>query len=326
MSSCDSEFFNTYVNNPDGKDDSEYVLYTDSDPIENDKVKIECSKPNCFGSGSCSFRLAITITNKEYVTREYKFKNIKLIKESTGAEYTVSEDSTTSSPLTIDAELHKYLVLVSTIPSSTDDDNYRLTLNINGYKNIYYLYESPDELRVDRNVNYYISISLVKTDIVKNKRKIEQLFVYETLDNLYYCDTWYTDVNLKNKFESTTLENSNINLYGRTLSNIKWSTPTNVNDIPGVDGVNHVPSNGVLIIPPMHDNKEIYIGLFAIKDISVSVIYVPKTVHTIYYGNFTGIGNAIIYYEGTEEEWENLFASTSSIVKKNVVFNTAYDG
>ena len=91
-----------------------------------------------------------------------------------------------------------------------------------------------------------------------------------------------------------------------------------------VSGINYVPSNGVLIIPDKYQNKETCIYLNAIKDINVSKIYVPKTVHTIYLGNFTGIGNATIYYEGTEAEWKSLFLSSSSIVTNNVVYNTTH--
>ena len=79
-----------------------------------------------------------------------------------------------------------------------------------------------------------------------------------------------------------------------------------------------------MIIPDKYLNKEICINLYAIKDIKVSKIYIPKTVHTIYLGNFTGLGNVTIYYEGTEEQWKSLFYSSSSIVTKNVVYNTAY--
>ena len=172
-------------------------------------------------------------------------------------------------------------------------------------------------------MNYYISNTLVKTDIVKDKRKIESLYVYESSDNLSYCNTWYTDENRRNQFQASTPITVDINLYEYPSSNIKW-TSLSSDAYSFVTGINHIPSNGVLIIPDKYLNKEICINLYAIKDIKVSKIYIPKTVHTIYLGNFTGLGNVTIYYEGTEEQWKSLFYSSSSIVTKNVVYNTAY--
>ena len=77
-----------------------------------------------------------------------------------------------------------------------------------------------------------------------------------------------------------------------------------------------------MTLPRTYLGKELAIGNFAIKNINVSKIYIPNTVHKIYSGNFTGLGDAIIYYEGTEAEWKSLFYSQSSIVTNNVVYNT----
>ena len=68
------------------------------------------------------------------------------------------------------------------------------------------------------------------------------------------------------------------------------------------------------------------IGNYALKDFSAKKIYIPKTITKIYGGNFTGIGSAIICFEGTEQEWKDLFYMSSNIVTKNVVYNTKYSG
>ena len=322
---CDDVDNNDVNESNNSKNSNEYVLYNDSDPIEDDKVKIEISNPSCYGTDTYSLSMTFKITNKEYFTKEYEFKNMKLIKESTGAEYTVGGyfNFIIGNKLKIEAELNSSYNIGATIPSSIDTDKYILTLEINEYKITYYFIETPDELRADRKVNYYISDTLVKTDIIKDKRKIESLYVYESSDNLSYCNTWYTDENRKNQFRVSDSITADINLYGYPSSNIKWTALAS-DAYSFVDGINYVPSNGVLIIPNEYQNKEICIDLYAIRNIKVSEIYVPNTVHIIYLGNFTGIGNATIYYEGTEEEWKSLFYSSSSIVTKNVVYNTAY--
>lgn len=69
-----------------------------------------------------------------------------------------------------------------------------------------------------------------------------------------------------------------------------------------------------------------YQNFIDIYHITVDKLYISKTVRLIYGGNFTRIGNANIYYEGTEEEWKALFYISSSVVTNNVHYNTKYNG
>lgn len=71
------------------------------------KKKIEISNPNCYGMDTYSLTMSFKIINKEYSTKEYDFKKMKLIKESTGAEYTVGGYLALSNKLQIEAELNK---------------------------------------------------------------------------------------------------------------------------------------------------------------------------------------------------------------------------
>lgn len=293
------------------------IIYTDSDPIEDDNMKLEFEKPSCYGYNNYSFDLYVNVTNKEYKTKTYKIKNVELIKESTSAKYTVNYYDY----IEIEAEMKSSFSFSSSIPSSISTDKYKLTFSINSYNITYYLYETPDELREDRTITYHILNNVVKTDTVKDGRTITNNYVYESSDNLYYCDTWYLDSNYKTKLTSSTIINGDTDLYGFESTNIKWSSLAS-DAWAFVNGVNHVPSNGILILPEKYLNKELAISNYAIKDINVSKIYIPKTVHRIYGGNFTGIGNATIYYAGTESEWKALFYSQSNIVTTNVVYNT----
>ena len=298
-------------------------LYTDSDPIETDKLKIEALKPTCTENNNYSLSVSLKITNKESKTNEVIFKNAKLIKESTGAEYAVN---TLTGKLTIEAELNQTATFSSTIPSSITEDNYKLSLDINDYKITYFLYEIPDSLRADRKISYHISDAVVKTVIVKDGRKAGSLLVYETPDNLSYCDAWYTNKNknMRNQFHPYDVVTSDIDLYGDVESNLDFMPASATDTLIIVSGVKHVPSNGSLVLPRKHSDKELSIGNYAIKDIAVEKIYIPNTVHTIYSGNFTGIGNATIYYEGTEAEWKALFSLSSNAFTTRVVFNTSY--
>lgn len=306
------------------KKSDEFILYTDSDPIENDFVKIETQKPSCYGSESFSLSLSFKITNKEHKTKEFIIKGTKLTKESTGAEYSVTNSILFGDKFQIESELNKSIYFSSTIPTSIKVDNYKLSLEINEYKITYYFYETPDELRVDRTISYYVDNSLVKTEIVKDKRKIESLLFYESEDNLSYCSTWYIDESRKNEFNKSMAITSDLNLYGYSLSNIRWLT-TSSDVYSFVNYINHIPSNGIIVIPRKNQNKEICIGAYVFTNMIVSKIYIPKTVHIIYGGNFTRISNVTIYYEGTEEEWKSLFYDKNDVVTTNVIYNTYID-
>lgn len=312
-------------NNGSTSSSNDIVLYSDSNPFENDKIKIEFGSMSCYTNGNnYLLSFSFSITNKELKTVEYEFNDATLERESTGATYTLSSSLITISKngekFSLDSELSKSKSYNSNIPSKIEEDKYKFSVKINSYRVVCYLYETPEELRADRKVEYYVSNKLVNTVTVKDKRKLGS-YEYDSNDNLSYCGKWYTDTNMKNAVSAMTLITEDTKLYGIVESNFKWSY-----DNSTLNGVNHVPSNGSLVLPQTNAGKSYSIGNYAIKDITVKRIYIPKTVVKIYGGNFTGIGNAMIYFEGTEQEWKDAFYLSSNIVTKNVTYNTKYTG
>lgn len=304
----------------DLKKNKNAILYIDKNTIENDHINIKLNEPGCYGSNNnYMINLIITITNKEYKTNIYKIKNAEIIKESTNASYTVNY----TEELSVDAEMSQITYFIAYIPNSIEDEKFKLCFELDSYKITYYLYETPDELREDKKVSYYIGDNLVYSEIIKEGRTIESPYIYEFDDGQNYCDTWYTDITCKKKFSLSNKISSDINLYGLKKSNIEWSLYSS-NIYSQISGINHVPSNGVLVIPERYENREICIGLYAIRNINVRSIYIPKTVRVIYNGNFTGMVGTTIYYEGSKEEWEKAFYSSSSIYTTGVRYNTKY--
>lgn len=312
------------LQNPNSKNKNIFIMYTDSGFVENDSFKVDISTPICadlYSGNKYTLYMYLTITNKEFKTNTYKIKNVSIEKESTSAKYTVNYDD----EVTIEAELNQSISLNSVIPSSINDEKYKLFFEINTYKFYYYLYEIPDEYREDRIVKYFINDNCVEWVTIKDKRPLGEMYVYDSEDNLSYCDTWYIDEKLKNPINSNSVVTSDISLYGSLDSNIKWMT-TGSDAYSFISRINHVPSNGILVFPRTYKNKELCIGNFAIKDLNVKEIYIPNTVRVIYGGNFTGINNAKIYYEGSKSEWESLFTNQRQIYTTNVVYNTRYNG
>ena len=142
LASCSSS------NDGNSKTQNDRIIYTDSDPIEDDNIKLEFEKPSCYGYNNYSFDLQVNITNKEYNTKIYKIKNVELIKESTSAKYTVNYYDY----IEIEAEMKSSFSFSSSIPSSISTDKYKLTFSINSYNITCYLYETPDDLRDDRTI------------------------------------------------------------------------------------------------------------------------------------------------------------------------------
>lgn len=296
--------------------------YIDGDPIEGDNFKLNLGRVYCGNSVDNEYiSMSFNLINQTYSTQTYNVKNVEIIKESTGAVYTVD---CSKDVLQIEAEMSGGFTISKSLPSSIYNDKYKLCFDINKYRITYFLYETPDELRTDFTVEYYVNNEKVFSDTVKEKRSIDDLFVYESKDKLKYCDIWYTDKYCSNKFDIDTKVEDNLKLYGEEKMIVKCSGYT-ADKYASIYGINHIPSDGVLVIPEKYNNKEITIGTSVIKNVNLTKIYIPKTVRIIYSNNFININNATIYYEGNEEEWKTLFYNSSKIVTDNVIYNTKYN-
>ena len=295
------------------------MIYSDSDPLEEDKISIAINKIKCCGFSNYSLNIDITLLNKEYVTNEYNVKNVVLTKLSTEAVYTTNYTEN----VTLEAELSGKLRFTSTIPSSIKEDNYKLYFEINSYKFVLCLFETPYELREDRKVNYYIDGKLVKTDITKHKKPINFIFTYDFLDGMSHCNTWYTDEEGLNEFEMDTLITSDINLYGFEESNYNWlNLDTHVYSY--INDIIYVPNDGILVIPDEYWDQEVRIILYMIDKLNITELHIPKAVLSIYIGTITN-KEIIIYYEGTQEEWENVLLEDSGEITNQIIFNAEYN-
>ncbi len=307
------------TNNSSQLSNNDNEFYLDSFLFENNSFKLVIDYCYCNKTNNYNLDICFGITNKEFSTKQFKIDDIELVKESTSATYSVS---IINKIFDIEAELTKNIHLSSTIPSSIEDDKYTVSFEINSHKIILHLYETPDSLRVDRTVNFIVMDQIVNSVTVKDRRAIDSDYIYESTDHQYYCDEWHYDSIYGKQFIKTDIINDNVDLYGKQNSVV--SIMTSSSDIYSyINGINRVPSDGIIIIQSKYLNKEICIGNFAIKDANIKEIYIPKTVHTIHSGNFK-IKNVKIYYEGTEEEWKSLFYMQSDIILENVFFNTKF--
>ena len=114
------------------------VFYINNSYYEDDVIKIEKEEPICIDLGNVYLSCDFIITNKEYTTNKYAIKNYSIIKEATNVEYETSLLS--GENIVVQAELQYTITISATIPSNIADDKYRLTVDIDSYRIIYYLY------------------------------------------------------------------------------------------------------------------------------------------------------------------------------------------
>ena len=284
-----------------------HSLYLDYSSVDTPSFVIEGLKPECKNNTlNYSLDVSLQITNKEQKAAEYLFKDPSLEDETQGGKYKVT---TKNEKVTVDPGMTVHVLFSSTIPLSITEHKYKLSFDMNGYQIDYHLYEMPDESRKEWKVNYYVSGNLVKADTVKDGRSPEY-YCYESSDFLSYCGSWYTDEAKTQYFNFPSQVRSDINLYGDEAPVFEWSASSN-SDIAYLSKVNHVRADGTLYIPRHYENKEIYISSYTITYVGIHTVYIPNTIGRIEgSGNFQG--NTAIYYEGSEEEWNNIFKDSKS--------------
>ena len=297
-----------------------YSVYLDNSEVDTGSFVIATTNAYAYGSVNYNLTIYLSIKNTTSKTIPIDFKNPVVVKESNKAKYTVTTGYYIDS--FIESGITEQFYFSSTIPTSLDEQYYfSITFNDVNYE--VRLYETPDELREDLTISYFVNDNLVNIDSIKKGRKITHNFVYESEDHLSYAVTW-KDSN-GTAYQAGSTVNENLVLYGNALSNVSILT-TSSDTYSFVNSINHVPNDGILVVAPRYYNKEICINNYAIYNNSqIREIYLPNTIHHIYNGNFDRLANlSTIHYAGTESEW-NAIPTTSTIPSSvTLVFNSSF--
>ena len=283
-------------------------IYVDYRTLETDSFILEVQKPECTNAiYEYKLNVSFEITNKEEKKSKYSFKDLTILDETKGGKYKVTSETDS---LDLEPSMSGSFTFSSKIPLSITEHKYKLSFDMNGYQIDYHLYERPDDARAEWKVNFFVDGALVKTGTVRDGKAPDH-YAYESSDLLSYCRDWYTDEAKTKYFTFPTPVTSNINLYGDSAPCYKWDTSSYA-DYAYLHGVNYVPANGTLMLPRHYENKEIYIGSYAITGTSIEILYIPITVRRIEgSGNFQKKSMAI-YYEGTEEQWNSVLQNSKS--------------
>ena len=172
------------------------------------------------------------------------------------------------------------------------------------------------------SVTYKIGEEIVHTQKIKKGSKIESLYTYESANHQSYASVWKDKDDVI--YESTTIVKDNVELIGTVNTSLLLFT-TEENVFVYVNGINHVHSDGKVVVLSSYYNKPTRIGLAALSNNAyMKELYLPAQLEKISADNFYNCSSlSTIYFEGTEEEW-NAIPNDSEIPESiHLVFNTA---
>ena len=263
----------------------------------------------------------MTVINKSVYPVKVSVSDAKIIRETTSAQYTVDY---TPHVANIESDMFTDFYFNSALPTSTADENYEIRFTLNNYRFFVKLYEMPDELREDVTLTYTINNEVVHQETMKQGREIKKTYVYETDDHQSYASYWKDEDGMS--YGLGRRVDYDVTLYGTLEYSLKLLTTTS-DVFVYINGVNHVHSDGKVVVAPTYLDKEVCIGNYAFyQNPDIKEIYLPTTLHQIYNGNFLGCGNlTTIYFAGSQEQWEAIPKSTVQLPETvSIVYNTPF--
>ena len=318
---CDQKDKNT----EQGKDKTitdTFEIYNDNAKVSKDGIDIDLSDISC-SAVSDNYKLVInaSFVNHNPERKLFYLTNPSLKRESNNAFYTVATNSFEGY---LECDINYSFYFASFIPTTIEDENYLFTVDFGTNRITYHLYKTPDQFKEDITVTYKVESTIVHTETIKKGNSVGTNYVYDNDSHQNYADIW-KDENGGTFTKSTIVEDSLV-VTGQLKDNFSLLT-TGTDAYTFVNGINHVPADGKVVIAERYLNKEVCLSNYAIYNNSeVKEVYLPTTLHRIFSNNFTSCSNlTTIYYAGTEEQWNAIqkdFVTIPSSV--NLIYNTAF--
>lgn len=171
-------------------------------------------------------------------------------------------------------------------------------------------------------VSYCLSNEVVHTLTIEKGSTLGVDYIYDYASHQTHVPTWKDEKG--NEYNKDSIMDKDLTLQGSPKTNLNIFNNTE-DDFVSIVGINHVHSDGVLVLSQTYYSKNIVIAENAITNSNdVREIYLPRVINHIYSGNFQGCNNLTkIYYEGTMEQFDAILkdAFPTSV---HMVFNTAF--
>lgn len=305
--------------------DNGIVFYYDNKNIVIDDIKLEITYTETSWD-NYDLSLYIKAQNTQLQDKYFTMDNLKIINKNTKVAYEFLGSLGTSA--TLKYGVNTTFITTYQLPSSIKTENYYISFTYLNKNYIINLFETPDDLRENCSItikmyqakNGQAAYYTIDTLTVKEGRAYTTPYVWE--NDFNYCDTWYKDEGRTQQFSWGQKIEEDIVLYGIIGSNVKTTYSSGQ---LWVNGINHVPPSGKLIIDNQH--QETFISNYGLRDNNlVKEIYLPRNLKKIYTGNFKNLGSLEkIYFAGTETEWKAIEKNSTIPNGVQIIFNTIYN-
>lgn len=299
---------------------SEYKVYLDKNDVSTDTFRFITKDVSAYAlSENYRFTLQLSIKNLSSSTQSVSFKNMTLVRESTGASYKVESDL--YGDYQLDSEIEHQFNFYSTIPTALNE-NYYFSVDVLNTRYKVFLYETPDEFREKIDVVFYVDGTSYIKQIPYGRKLLEYEWISD--DYIYGCENWYFDSPMTKVVSNYYTVTESIAIYGSKNTILRYNLPEGIN-ASYVSGYNFIPHNGEVVVPRSYGGLSIYsilAGSFRNNVSGMKKIYIPRisSISSVY--NFSScVDLEYVYFEGTEEEWSTINEAIYP-TKTKIVFGT----
>ena len=183
-----------------------------------------------------------------------------------------------------------------------------------------YFVNKPEELKRDITVTYQLDNGqVVNTKTVKEGNPTILNYVYDSDDHQSYANVWKDDVGRIYQYDTPILDD--IVLTGKVEECFEYSGGGSY-----VSRLCHVPVDGKVVVINKYHSDNFCIAPAAFSNTSGMVeLYLPRELKIICDYNFRSSKPQIVYFEGSEEEWNAVRLDCGSFPSSTqIFFNVSY--
>lgn len=298
------------------------IVYLDDAFAEMQSFNVDATAVCTSYNGNYALQVKLLVKNTSDKSLSVNLSDLNVRRQSSGSTYKV--EVTGFSTINLDSDISGTFTLSSVIPTNISAEGYTLSSKINGSSYTLNLYNTPESKRSDLTVTYKIGDEIIKTTTVKERRILNEKYVYENPNHLSHCSEWKM---LDGKaITANTVITENLTVYGKEVENIEYFELSDSKS-SFVEKVSYIPYDGIVVVPSVHGKLEVTaLSNFGVYQLpNLYTLYLPKTINRIYSGNFTNCPKlAVIFFAGTQTEWNSIQSSSTVPSNVNVVCEVAF--
>lgn len=299
----------------------EYIAYQDCSVVHTDNLLIQMYDFYCADftsqAGVYQVRFSLWLKNISDQPVKVDITNISVVNKESKQSFSLRTLHETS--FTIDSGRRDFIQVFNEILEPLSEDCYfDFSTKTVEYK--MFFVNKPDELRRDVTVAYQLDTGeVVNTITVKEGKPTILNYVYDSDDHQTYANEWKDETGIIYQYD-TPIEDDVI-LYGTEKECFEYSGGGSY-----VSRLCHVPEDGKVVVINKYHSDNFCIAPSAFSNTSGMVeLYLPRELKIICDYNFRSSKPQIVYFEGSEEEWNAVRLDCGSFPSSvQIFFNASY--